>query len=100
MVDMKKKKELEELQEDFNSLTRKRYQAILDVDKITKELVELAQKIYETSPDYVKVVCLNCGGRGYNETDDGKKVKCKVCDGKLFMWVKRFKEVEDDVKSS
>ena len=91
MVDLKN---LEELQEELNSLTRKRYQAILDVDKITKDLVDLAEKIYEISPDYVKVVCLNCLGKGMLEAEEGKKVKCNVCRGKLYMYVKRFQEVE------
>ncbi|MBE3093700.1 MAG: hypothetical protein IMZ52_01625 [Actinobacteria bacterium] len=99
MVNLKKKTP-EELQDEFNALTRKRYQLILDVDKATKELMELAEKVYEASPEYVRIVCLNCGGKGILDTEEGKKVKCNVCNMKCYMWSKLFKEVVDDDKSS
>jgi len=87
-----KEKSLEDLQDDFNGLTRKRSQLILDLDKITKELVELAEKVYEKSPEYVKISCLNCGGTGIVTTEDGKKMKCDMCQLKGFMWARLFKE--------
>lgn len=95
MVDLKKKT-LIELQDDFNSLTRKRNQLILDVDKITKELIELSEKVYEASSDYVKITCINCNGDGIVPTEDGKKVICKICNRKKYMWVRKFQEEKEN----
>jgi len=91
-----KKKTPEELQDEFNSLTRKRNQLLVDVDTATKELVELAEKIYEISPEYVKTVCIKCGGTGVLNTEEGKKVKCDFCNMKCYTWGKIFKEVKED----
>jgi len=87
-------KTLEELQDEFNSLSRKRMKQIIELEETTKELVGLAEKVYERSPEYVKVVCLSCNGKGTVDTEEGKKIRCQVCQGKCFMWVKRFQEVE------
>jgi len=86
-----KKKTPEEIQDEFNALTRKRYQLLLDVDKATKELVELAEKVYEASPEYVKVICPNCNGSTVVEGEEGKKVKC-MCYPKGYLYMRRFKE--------
>ena len=95
MVNLKKEKTLEELQDEFNSLSRKRNQLILDADKVTKELVELAEKVYEASPEYVKVICPNCNGTTVveSQTEEGKKVKC-MCYPKGYLFMKKHKEVK------
>jgi len=93
MVTMKEKT-LEELQDEFNSLTRKRNQTILDLEEATKKLVELAEKIYEKSPDYVKIVCPSCEGTGIINTEEGKKVKCPSCQMRGFVWARKHKGVD------
>lgn len=90
-----KKKTLEELQDEFNSLSRKRSQAILDLDKITKELVEVAECVYENSPEYVKIICPSCNGSTIVESDDGKKVKCG-CYPKGYLFMRKWKEVKEN----
>ena len=95
-----KKKTPEELQDEFNSLTRKRYQLLVDVDEATKELVALAEKIYEVSPEYVKTVCIKCGGTGVLNIEEGKKVKCDFCNMKCYIWSKLFKEVGEKVNGN
>ena len=92
MVNLKKEKTLEELQDEFNSLSRKRNQLILDADKVTKELVELAEKVYEASPEYIRIDCLKCGKKGILDTEEGKKIRCDLCGGKCYIWAKQFKE--------
>ena len=87
-----KEKTIEELNEEFNGLTRKRMQLIVDLDKTTKELVEVAEKVYEKSPDYVKVTCPQCNGATIIDSEEGKKVKCPTCYPKGYLWMKRFKE--------
>lgn len=93
-----KKKTLEELQDEFNSLTRKRYQMLMDLDAVTKELVGLAEKVYENSPEYVKVTCPSCNGKTIVEGEEGKKVKCPSCYPRGFLWMQRFKEMEKKVE--
>ena len=92
MVDMKEKT-LEELQDDFNSLSRKRMKQIIELEETTKELVGLAEKVYERSPEYVKVTCPNCNGETVvsSQTEEGKKTKC-MCYPNGYLWLKRFKE--------
>jgi len=86
----------EELEDKINSLARKRDNLILDLDKIQKELSTYMEKYYEVTDDYVKVTCVQCGGLGYLQLEGSKKI-CNVCNGKEFIWLKKWKE--KDTKS-
>jgi len=87
-----KEKSLEDLQDEFNSLTRKRNQLILDLEDATKKLVELSEKIYESSPDYVRVVCPVCNGETTIRNEENKLVKCS-CYPKGYLYMKKHKGV-------
>lgn len=82
---------LEELNEKFNSLTRKRMKAITDLEDMDKELMKLAEKIYEQTPDYVRVDCISCNATGTIRNEEGGLAKCQMCNMKGYIWCKLFK---------
>ena len=88
---MIKIKTLEDYEDDIKSLTRKQYEAITNLAEIEKQLIETREKYYELDPSYVKVECFRCGGTGYLETEDKKKVKCDICALQKFIWMKLYK---------
>lgn len=96
---MEKKETLDELQDKIKSLTRKKYQIIVDADALDKEIMDVSERIYESSPDYVKVVCFQCNGIGYIESDEidskgkKKKIKCQICGLRGFLWMRKYSEV-------
>ena len=81
------------MQDEFDSLNHKRMKQILELEETTKQLVELSEKVYEKSPDYVRIICPGCNGSTIKDSEDGKKVKCG-CYPKGYLWMKRFKEEE------
>jgi len=93
-----KNKTLEEIEDEIKSIGRKRDNAIIDVDSWQKKLEELMEMYYDIHPDYVKVNCIICGGKGYIQSED-KKITCRndvipqlSCNGKGYMWMKLWKD--------
>lgn len=88
------KKTKEDMEDDINTLIRKRNTSILELNEIQKLIEEKTEQYYILSDDMVRVVCINCQGMGYGK-DGEKKVICQVCKGKQYMWLKKFKEDEN-----
>jgi len=86
-------KSVEEFNDDINSLIGKRNNLILEAEKINKDLFKIVEERNEIDPRMVKVKCLQCGGKGYQETEDGKKTMCQLCGGpdKPYIWVELHK---------
>jgi len=99
MTNGKKLETLEEIQDEMKTLSRKRDLAIIEADKIQKELQALSQKFLESHPDFIKIRCLTCGGKGYVDSNDGKKKICMnpnfpmlSCNGKGYIMLEKYKE--------
>jgi len=95
----KKLETLEEIQDEMKTLSRKRDLAIIEADKYQKSLQELSVKFLEIHPDFIKIKCLTCGGKGYIAADDGKKKICMnpnfpllSCGGKGYIMLEKYKE--------
>ncbi len=84
---------LEELQDKLNSKIRERDQLIIKLDKLQKELMELAEQSYTLDNTKTKIKCVSCRGMGYIQTEDGKK-QCQTCQGKRYNWAEKF--IEDN----
>lgn len=105
---MVKKETLEELEDKIKSLTRKKYQSIIDINDLDNQIAEISKRIYELSPEYIRIICFQCSGIGYVESDETdnkgrkKKVKCPLCGMDGYIWAKiwRNKNESDLVKSS
>jgi len=82
----------EELEDKIKSLGRKRDNAYLESNKNKKEIEDLMEEYYEATDTHTKVICINCGGRDYVETEEGKKQVCQVCKGKKYIWLPKYKE--------
>ena len=90
---MSKELTLEDYQDKMNKLQRQQMQIVVDADKLAKEIQETSEKFYELSPEYVKVICFQCGGAGIIKGEEEKKVKCPVCDMNGFLWMKKYSKV-------
>lgn len=83
-------KTVEEIEDEIKSLSRKRDKHLIQANEIQEQLLKLAEEMYEINPKYVKVDCLICGGKGYIQTEENKKVKCNVCEMKSYIWAKVY----------
>jgi len=82
----------EELEDEIKSLGGKRDRAYLDMNKYQKEIEDLMEGYYETTDTHTKVICIQCGGQDYVQTEEGKKQICPVCKGKKYIWLPKYKE--------
>jgi len=82
----------EDIEDKIKSLTRERNKLIIELNKIQEELSNQMESYYLTKPDtYTKIFCIGCNGVGYIKEGE-KKVLCKVCGGKQYNWVIKYKE--------
>ena len=86
---------LEEIDDELNSLMRKRDKNIVEINKIQEDLLKLLNKKYELDPQMVRVNCIQCNGLGRVKGEDGKQVICPLCGGDGFNWAHLYKERED-----
>jgi len=92
---MAKKKTLEELEDEIKSISRKKMHLIVEAQEIDKKIEEISEEYYALSPEHVKVCCFQCAGSqlpGYVPDEQGKNVKCPLCHGMAFLWMKLYKE--------
>ena len=89
---------LDGLNDKLKALTRQKYQMIVEADNLEKEISDVTQKIYETSPDYIRVVCFRCLGQGILETEEKKRIRCDLCKGDKFIYMKKY--IEDTPSSA
>jgi len=59
--------------------------------QLYKDLNYVKEQMLENNKEYFKCVCIGCNGTGWVKKDD-KKISCSLCNGKLYNWVKKFKE--------
>jgi len=84
-------KNKDELEDEIKSLARKRDEVVLKLNKLQEELIEKSEEYYALDPEMVKIICIGCAGTGYIKEGE-KKQLCRICGGKQYNWVKRFKE--------
>lgn len=91
----------EEIEDEINSLMRKRDRMIIDADKLQKEMENLTDRYLEFDSNHVKIKCLTCGGVGYIVDEIGGSNKKKVCSnptlpflscrGRGYIWLEKYK---------
>ena len=82
----------ETLEDKINGIMRKRDEAYLEFNRQQEELNKLMEMYYEKGDTHEKIVCINCGGQGYVQTEGKGKQICKACNGKKYIWLPKFKE--------
>ena len=87
----KRMSKLEEVQDGLKSILDKRDRMIVKVQETQKQVEERMKEFYELSPDYVKIECPNCLGKGMGKNEEGKNVLCPSCRGECFIWAKIYK---------
>jgi len=87
MTELNKK----EITDKLKLLVQKRNEKLEELNKLQEELAVLMNMYYLLDDSYVKVICIGCSGTGYTKDGD-KKVLCKVCAGKQYNWMTRYKE--------
>ena len=40
----------------------------------------------------IKIRCLQCGGKGWVDAGDGKKIICQICSGLEYLWAEKYIE--------
>jgi len=69
---------------------------IVDIDKISNEINTLMEQQLALDETHVRVYCLppplGCNGKGYLETEDGKKQMCPICGGpdRPYIWARKY----------
>lgn len=81
----------EDIEDKIKSLTRKQNEKIVEINKIQEEMTSLMESYYSMDDKYVKIFCIGCNGQGYTKEGE-KKVLCKLCRGKQYNWVVKYKE--------
>jgi len=88
-----------DIKNKINKLGEEKEKLAKQILKIDKEIESLMDEYFEKSPEFTKIVCLVCGGKGYIENEDGKKVICRnpsfpmlSCNGKGYIWLRKYEE--------
>lgn len=89
---MAKAKTAEDYEDLIKSLQRKQMELVIESEKLAKRMAEASEDYYKLSPEYVKVVCFQCNGTSIIKDEEGKKLKCPVCEMKGFLWMRKYKE--------
>lgn len=90
-------KDLEDLLDEIQSMARKRDKLILELDEIQKSLEKKAEEYNELDPTKIKINCIICGGKGWQEVE-GKKRVCPGCNSFGYMWGTIFVEEKEKPK--
>lgn len=82
------------LEDDLNSLVRKRDTMILEIRDIQTKIETLIDQSYALDSSKIRIKCFNCKGTGISPTpsQDGKKRFCEMCGGpdKPYLWAEKF----------
>jgi hypothetical protein len=88
------------LEDEINSLMKKRDSLVLEMRDIQSKLETLIEQSYALDPTKIRIKCFNCKGTGISPrtSQDGKKQYCEVCGGpdKAYLWAERFTETPKD----
>jgi len=78
--------------EELKKLEEQRNRLIKKIQEIDKKMLDLRNKLFEASDDYVKIVCPKCNKKGVYRDDKGKLRDCPVCNGDRYIWALVYKE--------
>ena len=69
-----------------------------DLRKVQEQEQELAikinnvqEKIMDDDEYYFKGICIQCNATGWIQEKE-KKIVCPLCDGKRYIWIRKFEE--------
>lgn len=86
-------KKSETLKEEIEKLIQERDSLALKINNLNGKIDLKTDEYFESSDNYVKIKCPNCGGRGYVQNQEtGKKIVCKGCNTKGYIWLEKFEE--------
>lgn len=86
---------IEEIDDKLNSTIRKRDKLIIELNDINEELQKLLDTKNVLDPEMIQIECIQCGGLGRVKRDDGSQSICPVCNGRCFMWLKKYTPQEN-----
>jgi len=68
---------------------------LVSIEKKANELVaeqrQLTEKRLATDKNFLKANCPICNATGWIR-EENKKIVCPTCNGKCYIWVKKYKE--------
>jgi len=76
---------------EINQLIQQRGKLFENVNQINSQIGQKYLELYELSPEFIKVVCPNCSGKGFIQEDKRKRV-CENCDGREFVWMIKYEK--------
>jgi len=85
---------LEEIEDKINSKLRERDKLILKAEEYNKELLELLESKNILDPLMEKIVCFHCNSLGRIKKEDGSQTLCPTCEGKGYVWLKKYISTE------
>ena len=85
-----------ELDDKIKSLLRTRNEKVVELNNLNKEIEVLMEQQLALDESKIKVKCIVCSGRGYIESEDGRKVMCQVCGGpdKPYIWAEKYTDTK------
>ena len=83
-----------ELNDKVEKLVRDRNDIIIKAEEINKQLHILMEQQLALDDSKIKIKCLQCGGKGWVDAGDGKKIVCQVCSGLEYLWAEKYTEVK------
>ena len=92
---MDKNRTVDDVQKDIDRYTQQRNEVVQELQRIETIIMNLNNEYCDKSEEFVKILCLSCGGKGYIKQDD-KKVVCNneqlpflSCNGKGYIWMRK-----------
>lgn len=82
---------LEEFKKEHQKLIDENNELVKRLNIVRNKISEISEQILRSDSNFVKVECMECNGTGIVQLED-KKVVCKVCRGKKYLWLRRYDE--------
>ena len=81
---------IDEIDDKLNSIVRQRDKLIIEVNKVNEEIQELLDTKYTLDPIMERIECIQCGALGRVKREDGSQSICPTCNGRCYIWLKKF----------
>ena len=80
------------LESDIQNTVDEREKLLGEVEKVTEKLTAQVEQKYALDETMAKVVCGQCGTKGWVTMEDGKKHTCPYCLGRGYIWAQLYME--------
>jgi len=75
----------EEIENRIREIEKEEQELQMERRRLLSELERIKEEEKEKSPNFIKIKCPYCDGKGYEPFED-RKIKCHQCDGKGYFW--------------